>query len=74
MPTSLREAHHKHQNTLDVLFRNVTRLSAFAVLALLVAIIVSLVVGSLPAIKAFGAATNVNIHLFTTGKVEEKRA
>ena len=54
MPISLREAHHKHQNTLDILFRVVTRLSAFAVLALLVAIIVSLIYGSLPAIKAFG--------------------
>ena len=54
MPISLREAHHKHQNSLDVLFRNVTRVSAFAVLALLIAIIVSLVYGSLPAIKAFG--------------------
>lgn len=54
MPTSLREAHHKHQNTLDILFRNVTRLSALAVLALLLAIIVSLIFGSLPAIKAFG--------------------
>ncbi|HEX5337154.1 MAG TPA: phosphate ABC transporter permease subunit PstC [Gallionella sp.] len=54
MPISLREAHHKHQNLLDVLFRNITRLSAFAVLALLLAIIVSLIFGSLPAIKAFG--------------------
>ena len=39
---------------LDILFRNVTRLSAFAVLVLLIAIIVSLIVGSLPSIKAFG--------------------
>jgi phosphate transport system permease protein len=54
MSTSLREARHKHQNTLDILFRNVTRLCAFAVLALLVSIIVSLIFGSLPAIKAFG--------------------
>ena len=54
MPTSLREAHHKHQNMLDILFRNVTRLSAFAVLALLLAIIVSLIIGSMPAIRAFG--------------------
>jgi phosphate transport system permease protein len=54
MPTSLREAHHKHQNSLDILFRNVTRASAFAVLALLIAIIISLIYGSLPAIKAFG--------------------
>jgi len=54
MPNSLREAHHKHQNMLDILFRNVTRLCAFAVLALLIGIIVSLIFGSLPAIKAFG--------------------
>ncbi len=54
MSTSLQEAHHKHQNTLDILFRNVTRLCAFGVLALLGTIIVSLVVGSMPAIKAFG--------------------
>jgi phosphate transport system permease protein len=54
MPNSLREAHHKHQNFLDILFRNVTRLSAFGVLALLLAIIVSLIIGSLPAIHAFG--------------------
>jgi phosphate transport system permease protein len=44
----------KRQNILDLLFRNVTRLSAFAVLALLASIIVSLVVGSQPSIEAFG--------------------
>ncbi len=54
MPTFLREVHMKRHNLLDILFRNVTRLSAFAVLVLLVAIIVSLIVGSLPSIKAFG--------------------
>ncbi len=54
MPTFLREARLRRQNWLDILFRSVTRLSAFAVLALLVAIIISLVIGSLPAIKAFG--------------------
>ena len=54
MPTFVREARLKRQNWLDILFRNVTRLSAFAVLALLLAIIASLVIGSLPAIKAFG--------------------
>lgn len=37
-----------------MLFRNLTRLAAFAVLALLAAIIASLVVGSMPAIHAFG--------------------
>jgi len=54
MPMFLREVHMKRHNLLDILFRNVTRLSAFAVLVLLVAIIVSLIIGSLPSIKAFG--------------------
>lgn len=54
MPKFLRDARLRRHNWLDILFRNTTRLSAFAVLALLVAIIVSLVIGSLPAIKAFG--------------------
>ncbi len=54
MPTFLRVVHMKRHNLLDILFRNVTRLSAFAVLVLLVAIIVSLIIGSLPSIKAFG--------------------
>jgi phosphate transport system permease protein len=42
------------QNWPDILFRLITRTSAFSVLLLLAAIIVSLVIGSLPAIKAFG--------------------
>jgi phosphate transport system permease protein len=50
----LRDAHLKRQIWLDMLFRGVTRLSAFGVLALLAAIIGSLVIGSLPAIHAFG--------------------
>jgi phosphate transport system permease protein len=50
----LRETRLKRQVGLDILFRNLTRLSAFAVLALLLGIIASLVIGSLPAIKAFG--------------------
>ncbi len=54
MPTFLREIPMKRHNLLDILFRNVTRLSAFAVLVLLIAIIVSLIIGSLPSIKAFG--------------------
>lgn len=54
MPTFLREARLKRHTVLDLLFRNLTRASAFAVLALLAAIIVSLIVGSLPAIRAFG--------------------
>ena len=44
----------KRQALFDLLFRNLTRACAFGVLALLAAIIVSLVVGSLPAIHAFG--------------------
>ena len=54
MPTFLREARFKHQNWLDIVFRGITRLSAFAVLALLLCIIASLLFGSLPALKAFG--------------------
>jgi phosphate transport system permease protein len=54
MQMSSREARQKRQNWLDILFRNVTRIAAFAVLDLLVAIIVSLIIGSQPSIKAFG--------------------
>ena len=38
----------------DLLFRNLTRISAFGVLVLLAAIIASLIVGSMPAIREFG--------------------
>ncbi|HYP68877.1 MAG TPA: phosphate ABC transporter permease subunit PstC [Thiobacillaceae bacterium] len=44
----------KRQQLYDVLFRNATRGFAFLVLALLAAIIVSLVIGSLPSIRHFG--------------------
>jgi phosphate transport system permease protein len=54
MPTFLREARLKRQTVFDLLFRNLTRFAAFSVLALLAAIIASLVVGSMPAINAFG--------------------
>ena len=54
MSNFLHEARLKRQALLDLLFRNLTRLAAFAVLALLAAIIGSLIVGSLPAIHAFG--------------------
>ena len=54
MPMFLREASLKRHNVLDLLFRNLTRVSAFGVLVLLAAIIGSLVVGSMPAIHAFG--------------------
>ncbi|HEU0283482.1 MAG TPA: phosphate ABC transporter permease subunit PstC [Gallionella sp.] len=54
MPMFLREARLKRHTVLDLLFRNLTRVSAFGVLALLAAIIVSLIIGSMPAIRAFG--------------------
>ena len=55
MPTTfLREARLKRQTVFDLLFRSLTRASAVAVLLLLVAIIVSLILGSMPAIRAFG--------------------
>jgi phosphate transport system permease protein len=48
------EASHKRQAVSDLLFRNLTRVCAFGVLALLAAIIVSLLVGSMPSIHSFG--------------------
>src|SRR3989338_5010647 len=54
MPTLLREASLKRNIVLDLLFRNLTRASAFGVLVLLAAIIGSLVIGSMPTIRAFG--------------------
>ncbi|MCG6932239.1 MAG: phosphate ABC transporter permease subunit PstC [Gallionella sp.] len=48
------EASLKRQALFDLSFRSLTRFCAFAVLALLAAIIVSLVEGSMPAIHAFG--------------------
>jgi phosphate transport system permease protein len=47
---------------LDQLFRHATRAFAFLVLALLVAIIISLILGSLPALKAFGLKFLVTAH------------
>ncbi len=52
--STLNDARLKRQVWLDMLFRGVTRMSAIGVLVLLVAILTSLVVGSMPAIKAFG--------------------
>lgn len=52
--SSFLEARLKRQNWLDILFRTLTRLSAFAVLVLLAGILLSLVMGSLPSIRAFG--------------------
>jgi len=54
MPNLLSDSLQKRQTVLDALFRNLTRLAAFSVLGLLVAIIASLVIGSMPAINAFG--------------------
>ena len=54
MPMFSLEARLKRQAMFDLLFRNLTRISAFGVLALLVAIIASLIVGSMPAIREFG--------------------
>lgn len=50
----LREDRQKRQNWLDILFRATARLAAFGVLSLLAAIILSLILGSQPSIKAFG--------------------
>jgi len=50
----LHEARLKRQSIFDSLFRNLTRVAAFSVLILLAAIIGSLVIGSMPAIHAFG--------------------
>ncbi len=44
----------KRQHWLDMAFRNTTRLFAFLVFAILAGIVASLLIGSLPAIKAFG--------------------
>ncbi|MGO8753672.1 MAG: phosphate ABC transporter permease subunit PstC [Gallionellaceae bacterium] len=54
MSTLIHSARIRSQQWQDWLFRNLTRLAAFAVLALLVAIMASLVIGSMPSIKAFG--------------------
>jgi phosphate transport system permease protein len=44
----------KRQHLYDLAFRNVTRIFAFLVLATLLGIMISLLIGSWPAIKAFG--------------------
>jgi phosphate transport system permease protein len=44
----------KRQHLFDLIFRNTTWLFAFFVFSILAAIIVSLLIGSMPAIKAFG--------------------
>ncbi len=54
MPIFSNEARHKRQALFDMLFRGLTRTSASAVLILLAAIIGSLIMGSMPAIREFG--------------------
>ena len=54
MPMFSHEARHKRHAVFDLLFRSLTRVSAFAVLALLAGIIGSLLLGSMPAMHAFG--------------------
>lgn len=54
MPMFSHDARLKRQSIFDALFRNLTRLAAFGVLALLAAILFSLIMGSMPAIRAFG--------------------
>src|SRR5213596_2152958 len=51
---SIPDANLRNQHRLDLLFRLATRFFAFLVLLLLVGIIVSLLAGSLPALRAFG--------------------
>ena len=56
------DASLRKQYRLDQLFRHATRAFAFLVLALLLGIIASLILGSLPAIKAFGLRFLVTAH------------
>ncbi len=54
MPRQISDVHLRTHFMADLLFENITRFFAFLVLLLLVGIIASLMVGSLPAIKKFG--------------------
>jgi phosphate transport system permease protein len=54
MQMTLHDTRLKRQTIYDTIFRNLTRTAAFGVLALLAAILASLVIGSMPAIHAFG--------------------
>src|SRR5450830_243349 len=54
MLRSIPETLLKRQHLYDLAFRNVTRMFAFLVLALLLGILISLVIGSWPAIQKFG--------------------
>jgi len=51
---SIPETQLRRQHLYDMAFRNVTRMFAFLVLALLAGILISLLIGSWPAIKAYG--------------------
>jgi phosphate transport system permease protein len=54
MLRSIPESILKRQHLYDLAFRNVTRMFAFLVLALLLGIMISLVIGSWPSIQQFG--------------------
>jgi phosphate transport system permease protein len=54
MTSTVPEALLRRQHRYDLAFRNVTRIFAFLVLAALVGILVALLIGSWPSIKAFG--------------------
>ncbi len=54
MSTQLSSSTQKPRTNLDPLFRLITRCFAFLVLALLAAILLSLIQGATPAIKHFG--------------------
>jgi len=54
MPKLFSDVRLKRQHLLDMVFRNTTRLFAFLVFAVLAGIILTLLIGSLPAIKTFG--------------------
>ena len=54
MPKLFSDVRLKRQHLLDMVFRNTTRLFAFFVFAVLAGIILTLLIGSLPAIKTFG--------------------
>jgi phosphate transport system permease protein len=53
-PFSIKSTVLRNNALMDAVFRNVTRLAAFLVLALLGAILVSLAIGSAPSIRKFG--------------------
>jgi len=54
MSRTISDASLRRQHRLDSLFRHATRLFAFLVLVLLAGILISLFIGSLPSIRAFG--------------------